>query len=106
MLLQPIASEDVVVYIENSIKKAAPLRRAPKTLQTEIVGKLCSGAQGMLRTLLSYALTCRFNQLQFIWFDSILKEPIQIMKTLNEGRLRAALNKGPPRSEYHDPLCT
>lgn len=41
-------SEDIMHYIENSIKKSALLRRAPKALQSEIVQKLTSGAGGMV----------------------------------------------------------
>jgi hypothetical protein len=41
-------SNDIVHYIESSIKKSAFLKRAPKTLQAEIVEKLSSGAQGMV----------------------------------------------------------
>jgi hypothetical protein len=41
-------SEDIVTYIQNSIRKSASLKRAPKSLQAEIVEKLSSGAQGMV----------------------------------------------------------
>lgn len=41
-------SDDIVTYIQNSIKKSASLKRAPKALQAEIVEKLSSGAQGMV----------------------------------------------------------
>jgi hypothetical protein len=41
-------SDDIVTYILSSIKKSASLKRAPKSLQAEIVKKLSSGAQGMV----------------------------------------------------------
>lgn len=41
-------SDDIVNYILNSIKKSTSLRRAPKSLQAEIVEKLSTGAQGMV----------------------------------------------------------
>jgi hypothetical protein len=41
-------SDDIVSYIQNSIKKSASLKRAPKSLQAEIVEKLSHGAQGMV----------------------------------------------------------
>jgi hypothetical protein len=43
-------SDDIVTYILSSIKKSASLRRAPKSLQAEIIEKLSSGAQGMVGT--------------------------------------------------------
>jgi hypothetical protein len=42
-------SNDIVHYIESSIKKSVFLKRAPKTLQADIVEKLSNGAQGMVR---------------------------------------------------------
>jgi hypothetical protein len=43
-------SNDIVHYIESSIKKSASLKRSPKALQVEIIEKLSSGAQGMVCT--------------------------------------------------------
>jgi hypothetical protein len=50
-------SEDIVTYIQNSIRKSASLKRAPKSLQAEIVEKLSSGAQGMVSRD-SYIVSC------------------------------------------------
>ncbi|KAF2794942.1 NACHT and TPR domain protein [Melanomma pulvis-pyrius CBS 109.77] len=68
-------SDDIVHYIESSIKKSAYLKRAPKALQAEIVEKLSSGAQGM-----------------FIWVNFMLKD---LLKKQNEHAIRTALNKAP-----------
>jgi hypothetical protein len=51
-------SNDIVHYIESSIKKSAFLKRAPKTLQAEIVEKLSNGAQGMVRVYRIPFLLC------------------------------------------------
>jgi hypothetical protein len=51
-------SNDIVHYIESSIKKSAFLKRAPKTLQAEIVEKLSNGAQGMVRVYCILFLLC------------------------------------------------
>jgi hypothetical protein len=41
-------SDDIIHYIESSIAKSAYLKRASKALQSEIVEKLSTGAQGMV----------------------------------------------------------
>jgi hypothetical protein len=53
-------SNDIVHYIESSIKKSAFLKRAPKALQAEIVEKLSSGAQGMV-CIPIFVITMRAN---------------------------------------------
>jgi hypothetical protein len=68
-------SEDIIHYIQSSINKSTILKRVPKELQTEIVDKLSSGAQGM-----------------FLWVDLMLKE---LMKKRTPTALRKSLHEAP-----------
>ncbi|KAE8356745.1 tetratricopeptide repeat domain protein [Aspergillus coremiiformis] len=68
-------SDDIVRYIRSSISKSVYLKRASKSLQSEIVTRLSTEAQGM-----------------FIWVDFMLKE---LLKKRDEGRMRKALDEAP-----------
>jgi tetratricopeptide (TPR) repeat protein len=68
-------SEDIVHYIQSSIRKSTILKRAPRELQIEIVEKLSKNAQGM-----------------FLWVSLMLKE---LAKKRSPTTLRKSLNEAP-----------
>ncbi|KAF2837374.1 NACHT and TPR domain protein [Patellaria atrata CBS 101060] len=68
-------SEDIVSYIQISIRKSRVLRRTSKTLQEEIVSKLTDGANGM-----------------FLWVDLMLRE---LNRATRESTIREKLNRAP-----------
>lgn len=68
-------SDDIVHYVESSIRKSSVLRRASAKFQGEIVEKLVTGAQGM-----------------FLWVDLMLKE---LLKKRSESTMRRSLAEAP-----------